>query len=910
MDTPERIKLSRRAHRGQMTKILNQLDEFMETAEDGLNEAKLDKIQAKLELASAKLQQLQVLDQNLIDKTEDADLETVIVEADDYHSANKQSLREFYDATETYIRGLQSLGKDESSYGDLLVPIIMEKLPSRIRELITRDHGTPLLNDLVSILIRFRVHRYALSADIEKAFLQIGLHEDDRNFTKFLWLSDYNNPSSDFDVYRFKSVLFGAVSSPFILNTVVRSHLEANGSDVCQDLKENIYVDNAMSGAQTREDILNYHNEANEVMSKGGFNLRSWASNCTELRDLAREQGNLDSETTVNALGLLWNTESDKLSYKQKVMEDGHLVTKREVVRSTASIYDPLGFLAPVHVTAKCFIQELWKRDTQWDEPLPQSLSDSWCTLHAEFSAAASNFSIDRKYFGCTDSCREPYELHVFGDASTKAYGAVAYLRHEQNTALIMSKTRVAPIKTVTLPRLELMATLIAARLAKFIRESLAKLVNITRCVLWSDSQIVIHWVNNNSQKLPVFVQNRVREIRSISVDALMYCPTKDNPADIITRGIPASKLQENSLWWNGPRWLGNGNWPTCAMNDVIPQSDVDTTTRDSEETTAAFKTITCQRDTYDNIKNIIDPSRFCARRSIPRYMISDNATTYECAADELKTLFNSPAVKSYLANRRIDWKFIPKRAPWFGGFYERLIGITKIALKKVLGRSYVTFDELQTVVTEIEAIINDRPLTYTSSEFGDPQPLTPSHLLHGRQLTGLPYDTPDIEQLEDPTYGVTKSALQKRSDLLAKLLSHFWQRWSREYLTSLRERDSLNTTKGTTENVINVGDIVLVEDNRVPRMKWNLAVVENLNYGNDNLVRSAEIKTKFGRTNRPIKKLYPILELGADIDGNNLCDLNSSEPMMSQRRIARNQRLLHSRTNSPALLPRKRVNV
>ncbi|XP_070535309.1 uncharacterized protein [Ptychodera flava] len=289
MDTPERIKLSRRAHRGQMTKILNQLDEFMETAEDGLNEAKLDKIQAKLELASAKLQQLQVLDQNLIDKTEDADLETVIVEADDYHSANKQrlvvcerhlnrlsekftkstqkldpsaeefkptsamlqnykhvknvqlpklalakfsgdilkwqsffdsfqaavhndpsldniqkfqylraqlsdeaaraieglsltaanysnaiellvkrygqphmvkaaymkalwelprpngdlaSLREFYDATETYIRGLQSLGKDESSYGDLLVPIIMEKLPSRIRELITRDHGT------------------------------------------------------------------------------------------------------------------------------------------------------------------------------------------------------------------------------------------------------------------------------------------------------------------------------------------------------------------------------------------------------------------------------------------------------------------------------------------------------------------------------------------------------------------------------------------------------------------------------------------------------------------------------------------------------------------------------------------------------------------------------------------------
>jgi hypothetical protein len=248
---------------------------------------------------------------------------------------------------------------------------------------------------------------------------------------------------------------------------------------------------------------------------------------------------------------------------------------------------------------------------------------------------------------------------------------------------------------------------------------------------------------------------------------------------------------------------------------------------------------------------------RFAARRSLPRKMISDNGSTYLSAADELKKLFDSRTVQNYLANRRVEWEFIPKRAPWFGGFYERLIGLTKLTLKKVLGRAYISADEMQTVLSEIEATINDRPLTFLSGDPTDMLPLTPSHLVNGRTVTTVPYLTLDENELNDPTFGYEKE-YQKRAERLGKIMVHFWQRWSNEYLMALREQDKISG-KGVTENQITVGDIVLVEDSSRPRIKWNLAIVEDVKMGNDGLIRSASIKTSNGHTNRPISKLYPI---------------------------------------------------
>ncbi|XP_062590223.1 uncharacterized protein LOC134251820 [Saccostrea cucullata] len=201
-----------------------------------------------------------------------------------------------------------------------------------------------------------------------------------------------------------------------------------------------------------------------------------------------------------------------------------------------------------------------------------------------------------------------------------------------------------------------------------------------------------------------------------------------------------------------------------------------------------------------------------------------------------------------------VNWKFIPRAAPWYGGFWERLIGITKTTLKKIIGRSYIDLETLQTVVTEVEAIVNDRPLTYVSSNLEDPEPLTPSHLLYGRRLTSLPYPTEDQENSSD-CHPLTCRRLNQRLDNQSTILNHFWIRWKREYLTSLRE---YHTANGSRSQKIKVGDIVQIHEEK-PRIMWKLAVVEELIQGRDGFVRAATLRTKNGLTNRPIVKLYPI---------------------------------------------------
>ena len=149
----------------------------------------------------------------------------------------------------------------------------------------------------------------------------------------------------------------------------------------------------------------------------------------------------------------------------------------------------------------------------------------------------------------------------------------------------------------------------------------------------------------------------------------------------------------------------------------------------------------------------LLAPRRFAARRSLPRIMLSDNASTYEAAAVELAHLINSDRIGEALCTLGIQWRFIPKRAPWYGGFWERLIGLTKTTLRKVLGKALVTLPVLQTEIVEIEAVLNDRPLTYVSADLRDPEPLTPSHLLCGRSITSMPHAITD-DETSDPTFG------------------------------------------------------------------------------------------------------------------------------------------------------------
>ncbi len=246
---------------------------------------------------------------------------------------------------------------------------------------------------------------------------------------------------------------------------------------------------------------------------------------------------------------------------------------------------------------------------------------------------------------------------------------------------------------------------------------------------------------------------------------------------------------------------------------------------------------------------------RFISRKSLPRILLSDNATTFVSGSEEIEKLSKSDVTTEFLSSHGVEWKFIPKRAPWYGGFWERLIALTKTSLKKVLGRSQVNMETLVTIVSEIESILNDRPLTYPSSDIKDCEPLTPAHLLYGRRITTLPYPQAEIEETSDFNSKHSCHHLSKRAKNQRLLIQSFWKRWKTDYLTSLRE---FHRTTGNDQQTIRLGDIVQIHDDS-PRVNWKIGMVSDVIRGNDGLIRSAIITTKTGKTSRPIVKLYPL---------------------------------------------------
>ena len=226
---------------------------------------------------------------------------------------------------------------------------------------------------------------------------------------------------------------------------------------------------------------------------------------------------------------------------------------------------------------------------------------------------------------------------------------------------------------------------------------------------------------------------------------------------------------------------------------------------------------------------------RFVARRGFPELIISDNAKTFKAAATQLTRIFNDPDVMSFLLKRKIQWKFNLEKAPWWGGFFERMIKSTKRCLKKTLGRARLTYEELLTVLTEVECILNSRPLTYLYPDDLE-EPLTPSHLISGRQLLSLP---------ESSRSGTDNSSahetVTRRARYLQKLMDHLWNRWRREYIPALRESHRLKLdSAGQTAQI---GDIVSVHDESLPRTKWRMGVVHELIKGVDKKTRGAVVR-------------------------------------------------------------------
>ena len=255
---------------------------------------------------------------------------------------------------------------------------------------------------------------------------------------------------------------------------------------------------------------------------------------------------------------------------------------------------------------------------------------------------------------------------------------------------------------------------------------------------------------------------------------------------------------------------------------------------------------------------------RFTARRSTPLLVISDNAKTFKAASKELRALMNDPQVKKYFWQQRTKWSFNLEKAPWWGGFFERLVGSLKRCLKKTIGRAKLSYEELVTVVTEAESILTSRPLSYVSSEDVE-EPLTPAHLLSGRRILSLPDHYRERITDEDFEFDLSTNDLCKRVRYLNTVIDHFWQRWRNEYLAELR-----NAHKGSKKTVekaeVEVGDIVLVHDENHPRSFWRIGRIKNLvsSTGGDGQSRGAvvQVTSKGGKVTalrRPLQLLYPL---------------------------------------------------
>ena len=404
---------------------------------------------------------------------------------------------------------------------------------------------TPLLFD---ILLRFRINPVVLIGDIEKAFLNVEVDREDRDYLRFLWVKDIAGGNLEVEVYRFCRVVFGLNASPFLLNATLRHHTETfleNDPIFVQKMKEGFYVDDLVSGGKHTDDVRDLYEKAKSRMAVGGFKLRKWLTNDTALREHINKQESAsdtkqvkrldDFETYAQSslgiprdsscdkvLGLIWDCEEDLIKFDLlklvQSLEDKRL-TKRNLLSTLAKMFDPLGLVSCVIVLMKILFQQLCVDKVSWDEEIVgkhAKLYLDWIDDLKRVETMTLNRCVYSKLSGEIQSC----ELHGFGDASEKAYCAVVYFVCRTSTGvhvqLLTAKTRVAPLKALSIPRLELMSALMLAKLVDSVKKALASQVENLETRYWLDSITALYWIQNQGE-WKQFVRHRVNQILSLT---------------------------------------------------------------------------------------------------------------------------------------------------------------------------------------------------------------------------------------------------------------------------------------------------------------------------------------------------------------------------------------------------------
>ncbi|CAI5660438.1 unnamed protein product [Oreochromis niloticus] len=432
------------------------------------------------------------------------------------------------------------------------------------------DHlltGPDLINALAGVLCRFREHQIAIMCDVEKMCHRFHVNPEDRDFLRFLWWKDGNTDTEPKE-YRMRVHIFGAASSPGCANYGMKYLAREQEKDyplAARFIHKNFYVDDGLISIDSVREAKQLVCEAQEVCAKGKLRLHKFACNNKEVMSIIPETERASNTKDVNlnysviqmqsVLGVKWNIEADVFSFSVALKE--RPATRRGILATVASVYDPLGFLSPYILTGKQVLQEMCKRGVGWDEPIPPTLETKWKAWLGDLENL-KRIEIPRCLVPENFGKVKKIELHHFSDASSSGYGQCSYIRivadKNVHCALVMGKARVAPTRIITIPRLELTAAAVSAAVSNFLKSELER--KIDEEFFWTDSKVTLGYIKNDARRFHVFVANRVQKIRdSTDPKQWFYIESDQNPADHASRGLKVADLL-SSNWLTGPKFL------------------------------------------------------------------------------------------------------------------------------------------------------------------------------------------------------------------------------------------------------------------------------------------------------------------------------------------------------------------
>ncbi|CAG9137874.1 unnamed protein product [Plutella xylostella] len=477
--------------------------------------------------------------------------------------------------------------------------------------------GPTVQDDLFSILVRFRQHKYVVTADVEKMYRAIEVNPSQRSLQQIIYRSE---PYLPLKTYTLNTLTYGCSSAPYLATKCLVSLADQVQDDkVKYAIQRNFYVDDYLDGDDSLEKLKHTCQQVISTLDSAKLNLRKWQSNSTDILQtvmdlkgtpLNNKSLDLNENTSCKTLGLYWSCSQDMLLFSINLKHNPNSkVTKRHILSTINQIFDPLGLVGPCVMEVKDIMRKLWSAKYDWDDEVSVEIKNLWHTFE-DTLPKINNLRIPRWIL-----CDEPssIELHTFTDASERAYGTCIYARTVGKNGtvdvhLLVSKNKIAPIKPTTIPRLELSGALMGSRLCTKVKSALT--VN-AQCFFWSDSTIVLGWLSSPTNQLKQFVRNRVYEIQeSTSGHKWSYVPSKDNPADLVSRGVRADAIGESSLWWSGPSFLSKPccDWPVMpnVKEQSLPEIVLFSNAEDSHKVPNPIANLIHNRSSFTNLVRIL----------------------------------------------------------------------------------------------------------------------------------------------------------------------------------------------------------------------------------------------------------------------------------------------------------------